>query len=89
MIIFIVSLWIKFLDMAAEPLNGRQRTIINNLIHELEDLKRRDDVNNISNSIAIKRTCNRLENENVISFSQALDLEIYLFGLLKLLKDSK
>lgn len=74
--------------MAKEQLNGSQRVLVSNLVQEFEDLKRRDNINGnlIFNIASIKRLCNRLEKEEVISFSDAQDLEIHLFGILNLIK---
>lgn len=77
--------------MANEKLNGSQRVLISNLVQEFEDLKRRDNINGnfIFNAAAIKRLCGRLEKEEVISFSDAQDLEVHLFGILNLIKSTK
>lgn len=73
----------------AEKLNSRQRVLLSNVIQELEDIDRRDNLNGLSNEIGIKRLCRRLQEENIISLDQAFDLEVYMFGLLKLMKESK
>lgn len=77
--------------MAKEKLNSSQRVLISNLIQELEDLKRRDNINGnfIFNVVSIKHLCSRLEKEEVISFSDAQDLEVHLFGILNIIKNTK
>lgn len=75
--------------MATEKLSSRQKVLLNNIIQELGDIDHRSNLSGVSNEIGIRKLCRRLQEENIINLNQAFDLEVYMFGLLKLMKESK
>jgi hypothetical protein len=80
--------FITFVFMS-QKLNSRQKILINSIIQELQEIEKRDDVDNISNIIGVKKLCRIMNEENITNFNQSFDLEVYMIGLLNLLKESK
>lgn len=63
-----------------------KKQLLNSIIEELTKIRDRDDIDSFANIVSIKSLLYDLEQEKVITLNDMCDLEIYLLGILTLIR---
>lgn len=63
-----------------------KKQLLNSIIEELTRIRDRDDIDSFANIVSIKSLLYDLEQEKVITLNDMCDLEIYLLGILTLIR---
>lgn len=63
-----------------------KKQLLNSIIEELTRIRDRDDIDSFANIVSIKSLLYDLEQEKVITLDDMCDLEIYLLGILTLIR---